>query len=62
MRMSGHRVVVDEVLGDENSSAEVFNKIALLVAQAPERPESRHAFALARVTWSATRARGAASL
>jgi hypothetical protein len=30
-----------------NSSAEVFNKIALLAAQAPERLEFRHAFALA---------------
>jgi hypothetical protein len=32
-----------------NSSAEVFNKIALLAAQAPERLEFRHAFALAKV-------------
>jgi Flp pilus assembly CpaF family ATPase len=30
-----------------NSSAEVFNKIALLAAQAPERLEFRHTFALA---------------
>jgi Flp pilus assembly CpaF family ATPase len=30
-----------------NSSAEVFNKMALLSAQAPERLEFRHAFALA---------------
>ena len=30
-----------------HSSAEVFNKIALLAAQAPERLEFRHAFALA---------------
>ncbi|MDP9074009.1 MAG: CpaF/VirB11 family protein [Actinomycetota bacterium] len=30
-----------------NSSAEVFNKLALLAAQAPERLEFRHTFALA---------------
>jgi Flp pilus assembly CpaF family ATPase len=30
-----------------NSSAEVFNKVALLAAQAPERLEFRHSFALA---------------
>jgi len=30
-----------------NSSAEVFNKLALLAAQAPERVEFRHTFALA---------------
>jgi Flp pilus assembly CpaF family ATPase len=30
-----------------NSSAEVFNKLALLAAQAPERLEFRHTYALA---------------
>jgi Flp pilus assembly CpaF family ATPase len=30
-----------------NSSAEVFNKLALLAAQSPERLEFRHTFALA---------------
>jgi Flp pilus assembly CpaF family ATPase len=68
MRMSAHRVIVGEVLGEEivpmlnamnsgasgsmctlhaNSSAEVFNKLALLAAQSPERLEFRHSYALA---------------